>query len=516
MALARLPHRAVNSLALPRDTPPAPPAVNRNIVLAGTLLAMLLAALDSSIVNTALPRMVTDLGGLAHLSWVVTAFMLSSTITTPLYGKLSDTFGRRGMFGAAIGIFLVGSTLCGAAQSMTGLIIFRTIQGLGAGGLLVLAQATIGDVVAPRDRPRYQGLFTGTFALASVAGPLLGGLITQALSWRWIFYVNLPVGALAFILVWWGMKNIPHPQAGSVRQIDYLGTLLLTGLTTALLLLLSRGGSQTSWGAHTGLYLGLLTVGFLLGFILWERRATQPLIRLALFRNMVFARGTAVGGMMMFAMVGTLVFMPLYFQFVFGMSPAASGVMTLPQVGGMLVSSVLGGRIVSRYGRYRVFLLAGVGLEAASLSTFALLAFLGTPPVFFLFALGTLGLGIGMGMPNLTNAVQNAVDHAELGAATGAMVFVRSLGGSVGVAASGAIMAAGLLHVHAATDLQVLTENGARTLASLTALQQAAIAHDYRTALAGSFLLSGAVMILAWLLVLRMPEIQLRNRILDK
>jgi EmrB/QacA subfamily drug resistance transporter len=478
---------------------------------------MFLAALDSSIVNTALPRMAADLGGLSHLSWVVTAFMLSSTSTTPLYGKLSDTLGRRGMFATAIIIFLIGSALCGAAQTMNELIIFRALQGLGAGGLLVLAQATIGDVVSPRDRPRFQGFFSGTFGLASVAGPLLGGIITQTLSWRWIFYVNLPVGALAFVMIWLGMKGVQTGLAvNAKRQIDYLGTILLTGLTTALLLLLACGGNQFAWLSADALWLAALILLCFAGFIWREANAPAPIIRLALFRNKIFARGSLAGGMVMFAMVGALVFMPLYFQLVLGMSPVESGAMILPQVGAMLVSSIFGGRIVSRYGRYRPFLLAGFALEAVSLCGLAGLAVFNAPPALFLVAMGTLGFGMGMGMPNLTNAIQNAVDHAELGAATGAMVFIRSLGGAVGVATSGAIMSARLAGAHAGADLQVLTLHGLHALSGLTPHQQAAIAHDYRSALMGSFLVSGLVMVVAFFLILRMPEIQLRNQVTDR
>ena len=313
---------------------------NRRIVLSGALLAMMLAALDSSIVNTALPRMVADLGGLAHLSWVVTAFMLSSTITTPLYGKLSDSYGRRAMFGVSIAIFLLGSVLCGAARTMDALIAFRAVQGLGAGGLLVLAQAMIGDVVSPRERPRYQGLFTATFGLASVAGPLLGGIITQLLSWRWIFYVNLPIGVLALIMIRLGLRHLGTAQpSGQARRIDYPGAALLTGLTTSLLLLLAWGGNEFPWISADSLGMSLLTLAFLFLFTWREAQAPEPIIRLALFRNRIFARGSVVGGMVMFAMLGALVFLPLYFQLVLGMSPTASGAMILPQVACMLLSS---------------------------------------------------------------------------------------------------------------------------------------------------------------------------------
>ena len=484
--------------------------------MAGALLAMALAALDQNIVNTALPRMVADLGGMSHLSWVVTAFMLCSTITTPLYGKLSDIYGRRTLFFVAIVVFMTGSLFCGAAQSMGELIGFRALQGLGAGGLLVLAQAAIGDVVSPRERPRYQGLFTGTFALASVAGPLLGGVITQAFSWRWVFYVNLPVGILALVMIATGLRK---PPLGRRRSIDYAGALLLAVVTTTLLLLLASGGTQFPWASWETAGLAAVTLASF-GLFLWrEGRAPEPLIRLALFRNSVFARGVAVGGMMTFAMLGSTVFLPLYFQLVLGMPPAVAGAMLLPQVAGMLLTSIVGGRIVSRIGRNRPFLMSGIGLEAVALISLAGFAFIGAPPVLFLISMGALGLGMGMGMPNLTTAVQNAVAYAELGAATGAMSFIRSLGGAVGVATAGAVMssrlAASASGAGGAPDVRRLIGQDMQGLSSITAAQHQAIAHAYRTALTGCFLLSGVVMTGAFLLVLGLPEIMLRSRIDD-
>lgn len=507
------------SAALPGAAPPSPaapvPAARLRTVMAGALLAMVLAALDQNIVNTALPRMVGDLGGMAHLSWVVTAFMLTSTITTPLYGKLSDIYGRRTLFFAAILLFLAGSLLCGAAQSMGQLIAFRALQGLGAGGLLVLAQAAIGDVVSPRQRPRYQGLFTGTFALASIAGPLLGGFITAALSWRWVFYVNLPVGILALLMIATGLRN---PPSGQVRPIDYAGALLLTGATAALLLLLAWGGTEFPWASFDSVALAAATAA-LAGLFIWrEARAPEPLIRLSLFRNPVFARGVAVGGMMVFAMLGSTVFLPLYFQLVLGMDPAAAGAMMLPQVVGMVLTSVVGGRIVARLGRNKPFLVAGLGLEAASLASLAAFAFIAAAPGAFLVSMGVLGLGMGMGMPNLTTAVQNAVAYRELGAATGAMTFARSLGGALGVAASGAIMSARLAAASAGAggaSVAGLAEHGMETLSQLTPAQQAGISAAYRTALTGCFLLSAVVMTAALVLVLGLPELRLRNEIED-
>ncbi len=496
-------------------TPTAPP-VRLRTALAGALLAMVLAALDQNIVNTALPRMVGDLGGLSHLSWVVTAFMLTATTTTPLYGKLSDIYGRRTLFFIAILIFLAGSLLCGAAQSMGQIIGFRALQGLGAGGLLVLAQAAIGDVVSPRDRPRYQGLFTGTFALSSVAGPLLGGLITQALSWRWVFYVNLPIGILALAMIALGLRK---PPAGQARPIDYAGAVLLTGATAALLLLLAWGGTEFAWLSFDSFGLAVLTVLLVALFLRQEARAPEPLIRLNLFRNAVFARGVAVGGMMTFAMLGSTVFLPLYFQLVLGMDPAKAGAMMLPQVVGMLLTSIIGGRIVSRLGRNKPFLLTGLGLEAVALVSLAVFAYFGSSPAVFLVSMGALGLGMGMGMPNLTTAVQNAVAHRELGAATGAMTFARSLGGALGVAVSGTIMTARLADAFAGTggalNLGALTEHGVQALAQFTPAQQAGISEAYRTALTGCFLMSGLVMTAAFLLVVGLPELTLRSEIED-
>jgi MFS family permease len=355
-------------------------------------------------------------------------------------------------------------------------------------------------------------LFTGTFALSSVAGPLLGGLITQALSWRWVFYVNLPVGALALVMIAIGLRK---PPSGKARPIDYAGALLLAGATAALLLLLAWGGIEFPWASRDSLGLVTMTAALIALFIWRESRAPEPLIRLPLFRNRVFARGVAVGGMMTFAMLGSTVFLPLYFQLVLGMAPAVAGAMMLPQVVGMLLTSVIGGRIVAKMGRNKPFLLAGLGLEAVALASLAAFAFFGAPATIFLISMAALGLGMGMGMPNLTTAVQNAVVHRELGAATGAMSFVRSLGGALGVAASGTIMTTRLADAFATAglDVRALTEHRLQALSHFTAAQQAAVGTAYRTALTGCFLLSGVVMTLAFFLVLGLPEITLRSEI---
>ncbi|MFC7735082.1 DHA2 family efflux MFS transporter permease subunit [Roseomonas sp. GCM10028921] len=511
------PADAAPDIAAPGDqATPAPNSegagkpVPKRTVLAGALVCMLLAALDQNIVNAALPRMVSDLGGMAHLSWVVTAFMLSSTVTTPVYGTLSDTYGRRRLFLVSIVLFLAGSLLCGTANSMVQLILFRALQGLGAGGLLVLAQASVGDVVAPRDRPRYQGLFTGTFALASVAGPLLGGIITSTLSWRWVFYVNLPLGAVALLFIGFGLRT---PRAARPRPLDLAGAALMAAGTAALLLLLTWGGVQFPWASAATVSMAALVLALAAAFLWRETRTEAPLIRLGLFRNPVFARGVAVSGMMTFAMLGSTVFLPLFFQLVLGMDPAHAGLMMLPQVGCMVLSSVLGGRAAARLGRNKAFLMAGLLLEAVALCALALLAWTAAPAPMFLFALGALGLGMGMGMPNLTTAVQNAVAQKELGAATGAMTFVRSLGSAVGVAASGAILSARLA---GPVDVEGLTRGGANAIANLSPEQHAQLAGVYRHALTGCFTLSAVVMTAAFLLVLGLPEQVLRDRVEEK
>ena len=461
-------------------------------VLAGALLAMLLAALDQNIVNTALPRIVTDLGGMTHLAWVVTAFLLCSTITAPLYGKLSDSHGRRRMFFVAITLFLAGSLLCGAARSMNQLIGFRAVQGLGAGGLLVLAQAAIADVVAPIDRPRYQGLFTGTFALASVAGPVLGGIITQTLSWRWVFYVNLPFGALALVMI---AAGLPAPARGAAGPVDYAGAGLLAGFTTSLLLLLlSGGGSSFAWLSADTASLAAATAGLIALFLWREHRAPEPLIRLALFNNPVFARCVSVNALVTFALFGAMVFLPLYFQRVMGMSPAVAGTMLLPQVAGMLLSAIVGGRIVARLGRTRLFLLGGVALNAAALLSLAGFAALDAGPAPFLVSMACLGLGIGLAMPNLTVTMQNAVARDELGAATGAMIFLRSLGGAAGVAVSGAMLGARLVRVTGGVP--------ATSIATAT-----------RLGLVDSFLLCGVVVCVGLALGAGLPDTRLRGRV---
>jgi EmrB/QacA subfamily drug resistance transporter len=483
------------------------------LTLVGAMMVLVLAALDQNIVNTALPRIVGELGGMEHISWVVTAFMLTATATTPLYGKLSDILGRKPVLTVAVLLFLAGSMLCGQAGSMTQLIIFRGLQGLGAGGLMTLSQTVIGDVVAPRDRGRYQALFTGAFAASSVAGPILGGAITTFLSWRWVFYVNLPIGALALFLLHLGLSRTPPLKR---RGIDYPGAGLLAGITTIILLVLSWGGSAMPWGSPLILGLAVAALSLILLFVLQERRTPEPIIGLALFRNRTFASCVAASGMMSFAMQGSTVFLPLYFQLVLGMSAAHAGMMLLPQVACMLVSSILGGQLMSRLGTAKPFAVVGIGLECLALSGLAVLAGAGAPAWAFLIPMGMLGLGMGVGMPVVTTAVQNSVAHADIGIATSSMSYLRSLGGAAGVALSGSVMAARLGDLLASSpepiDIHGLMEHGIDVVDRLTGPVREAVTTAYGHAIAGSFTLSGFVMLAAFLLITTLPSGVLQGR----
>ncbi len=427
------------------DIPPSPAEVKT--VFAGLMLALTLASLDQNIVGVALPRIVSDLGGLSHLSWVVTSFLLTSTATTPIYGKLSDMYGRKPLFIAAILIFLGGSVLCGLSGSMTQLIIFRGVQGLGAGGLMTLAMTTVADLVPPRERGRYQGYFGAVFGVSSIAGRLLGGFITDALSWRWIFYVNLPIGALALAFFIFGFQR---PRRVVSHRIDYAGATLLTAATVALLLALTWGGVQYAWSSPliTGLAASAIVLVALL--VHTERRSPEPVLAPHILKNPVFLIATGVMFLTFMGLFGASVFLPLFFQLVLGFTPARAGLMLAPMTGGVVVASFLGGRLVSRTGKYKIFPV--LGLAAATLAFLAVMRaadVAGTSLGFIEVSLIILGMGFGLVMPNLMVAIQNAVLPAELGSATAASAFFRSLGGTFGVAISGAIMTARLQALHA-------------------------------------------------------------------
>lgn len=402
------------------------------------MVVMALAALDQSIVATALPRIVQELGGVQQLSWVVTAYVLASTAVMPIYGKLSDQYGRKPVLYTAIGLFLLGSVLCAAAGTLLQLIAFRAVQGLGAGGLLPLAQIIIGDIVPPARRGRRQGAVIAIFAVCSVLGPVLGGVITDLLSWHWIFLVNLPVGVLSVFII---ARALRETSPRRERQIDYAGAALLSGSTMVFLLVLTLGGTEWPWWSwQTGV--GVLATVALVGVLHWHLgRAKEPVLPLALFGNRVFLVASIVLALTLMGLQGSALFFPLFFQTVMGVTPSHSGFLTGPLMIGIVISSIVNGRLLlPRTGRYKPTQIAGL---AVAVVAFAVLAWgIASSRGFAVLepAIFTLGLGLGLVMPNMTIAVQNALPARHLGVGTATLAFFRSLGGLVGVAGGGAIL----------------------------------------------------------------------------
>jgi EmrB/QacA subfamily drug resistance transporter len=485
------------------------------VIFGGLLLVMLLAALDSTIVATALPTIVGELGGLAHLSWVVTAYLLAQTIVTPIYGKLGDLYGRKRVLQVAIVLFLIGSALCGLSRSMTHLIVFRAIQGLGGGGLMVTTQAIVGDIIPPRERGRYQGIFGAAFGVASVAGPLLGGYFTSNLTWRWIFYINLPLGILALAVL---AVTLPRQSSFTRHAIDYLGAGLLAVTLAAVILVTDLGGTEYPWSSAFIISLIVIAVVGLIGFILVERRAAEPILPLRLFRIRVVWVTSAVGLITGFALLGSVTYLPLFLQIVKGLSPTASGLWMIPLMGGTLASSILAGQIVSRTGRYKIFPIVGTAMFTLALALISrMTSQTSTLKAAMLMLL--LGLGLGFVMQVLIIAVQNAVDYHELGVATSNAILFRFVGGSLGTALLGAVLATQLnanlarLVPGAAQGLATLSAISPETLVNLDASLRAAYAEAFVTSLETVFMVAAAISLFGFLLSLVLPERPLRETI---
>lgn len=495
------------------DAPaPAAPSGSTRLVLISIGLLLLLAALDQTIVSTALPTIVAELGGLDHLSWVITSYVLTSTVVAPLYGKLGDLYGRRTMVFVAVGLFVAGSALCGFANSMGFLIAARAIQGFGGGGLFVLALSVVGDVIAPRDRGKIQGVFAAVFSVSSVVGPLAGGFFVQALDWHWIFFINLPLGLVAALGFAAGFK----PRGTRVKHdIDWTGAILLTLSVGALTLLTSLGGRSFAFTSPSGI--GLIAVTLIAGalFVLVERRAAEPVLPLWLFGLNIFWTTSIIGFIVGAAMFGAVTFVPMYLQIAQGSTPTVSGFQMIPMTVGTLSATFVAGRYMSRTGRYKLLPIIGQAIMIAGLLLLTLLD-RQTGMVQFSASLIVLGFGMGLIFPMITTSVQSAVPREQMGTATAAGILLRQMGSSLGIAFFGAIFGMRLGEALAAMPdvagaLGGGSELGPQTLAKLTPDQQVQVADALVGAINPIYLMAAGLSALGFLAAFLMRELPLRG-----
>jgi EmrB/QacA subfamily drug resistance transporter len=499
----------------PTTAPPAPAETESvRLVILSIGLLLFLASLDQTIVSTALPTIVSDLGGLEHLSWVVTAYVLTSTVVAPLYGKLGDLYGRRNMTFISVGLFLLGSMLCGVAQSMEFLIFSRALQGLGGGGLFVLALSVIGDVIRPQDRGKIQGVFAAVFSISSVMGPLLGGWFVEAVSWHWIFFINIPVGIVAVL----GFAASFKPRGIRVRhKIDWAGALALTLALGSLTLVTSLGGRSFAWSSPAAIGLCSLSALSLIAFLWIETRAEEPILPLSLFKLNVFWVTGIIGFIAGASMFGTITFLPLYLQIAKGTSPTVSGLLLIPMTAGILTASTITGRTMSRTGRYRIFPIIGLSLLALGMVA---LSYLARDTTYVIFGLSLMVVGLGMGciFPVVTTSVQNAVPRQVLGTATAAGVMIRQTGGSLGVAVFGAIFAArmSLPLEEAAKQLGAAVQLRPEAMAKLPPELQASLAEAVIHAIQPIYLIAAALALSGLVFAFFLHEIPLQSHHLPR
>ncbi|MFJ2474990.1 MDR family MFS transporter [Streptomyces sp. NPDC087659] len=495
------------------DPSAAPQPRSVRVVLLALMIAMLLAMLDNMIIGTAMPTIVGELGGLAHLSWVVTAYTLATAASTPIWGKLGDMYGRKGVFLTSIVVFLIGSALSGMAQDMGQLIGFRAVQGLGAGGLMVGVMAIIGDLIPPRERGRYQGMMAGVMALAMIGGPLVGGTITDHWGWRWSFYINLPLGAVALAMVG-VVLHLPKRDRKAKVRVDYLGAALLTVGITAIVLVTTWGGTEYAWDSAVIMELIAIGVVALVGFVLVETRAAEPIMPLHIFRSRNFTLMSVIGFLTGFVMFGAVLFLPLFQQSVQGASATNSGLLLLPMLLSMMVVSLIAGRVTTSSGKYKIFPIIGGALMVVGLFLLAQMD-TGTSRLTSGLYMAVLGAGMGFLMQITMLVAQNSVEMKDMGVASSATTLFRTLGSSFGVAIMGALFTSRVQDEMAARGGSVATQQSAQLDAASLAKLPEQVREAYQFAVASgthsAFVLGSAVAVIGFLAAFLVKEVPLKG-----